>query len=207
MFAEADLAQPVVQVVEHGSRQDKAGVGVLLGQAVFQLLVEEARHAVAEIAVQGAGDGRQRDAFGLFEVQAAHERAQAFREGHPVERGKGAQAVVAGVECQQPVPAGGLKQEVAGQNAVASPPPVDLRAFQQNVHIRREPPRALAQGDVGGGGRFGSCHVGDPFGVGVQKKAPSLGGWRLYERIQQCRIGPYTGRTPPLTSMTRHHQR
>ena len=201
VFAEADLAQPVVQVVEHehGSRQNKAGVGVLLGQAVFQLLVEEARHAVAEIAVQGAGDGRQRDALGFFEVQAAHERTQAFREGHPVERGKGAQAVVVGVEGQQPAPAGGLKQKVAGQNAVASPPPVDLRAFQQNavmlvahteeetdggVHIRREPPRALAQGDVGGGGRFGSCHVGDPFGVKVQKKAPSSGGWRLYERIQ-----------------------
>ena len=71
----------------------------------FQLLVEEARHAVAEIAVQGAGDGRQRDALGFFEVQAAHERAQAFREGHPVEHGKGAQAVVVGVEGQQPVPA------------------------------------------------------------------------------------------------------
>lgn len=113
MFAEADLAQPVVQVVEHehGSRQNKAGVGVLLGQAVFQLLVEEARHAVAEIAVQGAGDGRQRDALGFFEVQAAHERTQAFREGHPVERGKGAQAVVVGVEGQQPAPAGGLKPE------------------------------------------------------------------------------------------------
>ena len=109
------------------------------------------------------------------------------------------QALVVRVKRQQPVPAGGLKQEVAGQNAVASPPPVDLRAFQQNavmlvahteeetdggVHIRREPPRALAQGDVGGGGRFGSCHVGDPFGVKVQKKAPSSGGWRLYERIQ-----------------------
>ena len=43
------------------------------------------------------------------------------------------------------------------------------------VHIRREPPRALAQGDVGGGGRSGSCHVGDPFGVGVQKKGAILG--------------------------------
>lgn len=57
VFAEADLAQPVVQVVEHehGSRQNKAGVGVLLGQAVFQLLVEEARPCRSRNSRTGRG--------------------------------------------------------------------------------------------------------------------------------------------------------
>ena len=179
VFAHADLAQAVVEMVEdqHRAGQDEARVGVFLGEAAFQLFVEEAGHAVAEIAVERPGDRRQIGAFRLFEVQSVHERAQAVHEGKPFQHPEGHQPFVVEGEGKPPVPAGGLKQKVARQNAVASPPSVDLRAFQQDammiaahakeqadgsVRIRREPPRALAQGDMGGGGRFGSCHVGNP---------------------------------------------
>ena len=79
---------------EHGARQHEAGVGLFLREAGFQLLVEEPGDAVAEIPVQGAGDGRQFDAFGAFEVQAVHQGAQAVHEGPSGKRGEGREPFV-----------------------------------------------------------------------------------------------------------------
>ena len=78
VFAEADLAQPVVQVVEHehGSRQNKAGVGVLLGQAVFQLLVEE-EPIVAMLSHSTKGSAKHAD------VDKMVEATRIAKEEHP----------------------------------------------------------------------------------------------------------------------------
>ncbi len=174
MFAQADLAQAVVEVIKDQQRagQDKAGFGLIrhVRAGGGQLRVEQRRGFIAEVAIQGAGDGREIRL--RREFQAAHHRAHAVRKGHVGAVRQAFQARIADVKGEASAPAGERQGEIAAKHAVPPPAAVHFRAFQQKgfalagdrqekadrrVCVRNQVTDALRQGDAGGIGRF--CRV------------------------------------------------
>ena len=155
---------------EHGAGKGQPDLGLLLGHDCRQLRREEACSLEADVAVEGAGDGRQVfHALGRLDGNLAHEGLEALGKGLAVQLLQAGEPVVLDGKAQEPVLAGDVEQHVAGQDAVAPPAPVDRRAFKQDavacarhahekadgrVHVRRQKPGLLLQRD----GAASCCH-------------------------------------------------
>ena len=170
--AYAHLAEAVVDVVqhEHGAGKGQPDFGLLLRHDGSELRREEACRLEADVAVEGAGDGRQVfHALRRLDGNLAHEGLEAFGKGHAVQLLQAGEPVVLDGKAQESVLAGDVEQHVAGQDAVAPPAPVDRRAFKQDavacarhaheeadgrVHVCRQKPGLLLQRD----GAACCCH-------------------------------------------------
>ena len=148
--ASAHLDETVVEMVEHedGAGEDQLAFGLGGGHHGSELLIEEAGHFEAEVAVQAARDGGKIKAFRSLDSDAAHESLESVREGHSFKFLQGREPVIIDTEAELSVLAGNLKQHVAGQNAVAAPASVDRRAFKKNAVARAGHTHEKADGRI-----------------------------------------------------------
>ena len=134
VFAQADLGKAVVQVVkhDHGAGQHQAGLRGRGRNGLRQLGLEKSGRFIPEVAVQGPRDG------GLplvvaHQFQPLHQGAQPVQIRHAVQLLQGGQPVVADGQGKPGVRTGNGHQVITGDDAVAAPLAVHLRAFQQKT--------------------------------------------------------------------------
>lgn len=74
-----------------------------------------------------------------LQVQALHQAAQAFHERQPLQDGERGKTFVLDAQIQPPLTAANIQGHIAGQDAVATPAAVHLRAFQQDAVLPGPP--------------------------------------------------------------------
>lgn len=136
--------------------------------------LEQGGHTESHPAVESTGDGREPvDLCRGLQVQALHQAAQAFHERQPLQDGERGKTLILDAQIQPPFMAADIQGHIAGQDTVASPAAVHLRAFQQDavllahhaqiqadgrIHIGGQPAGLLLQGNERSmGGRVGKC--------------------------------------------------
>ena len=174
--AQADLAQPVVQMVEDQLRpgQHQHALRLFRRHDRGQTGLEQGGHTESHPAVEGSGYGRK--AFDLrrgLQVQVLHQAAQTFHKRQPLQDGERGKTLILDAQIQPPFMAADIQGHIAGQDTVASPAAVHLRAFQQDavllahhaqiqadgrIHVGGQPAGLLPQGNERSmGGRVGRC--------------------------------------------------
>ena len=170
VFAQADLAQPIVQMVEDQLRpgQHQHAFRLFRRHDRGQAGLEQGGHAEAHPAVKGAGDGRK--AFDLrrgLQVQALHQAAQAFHKRQALQNGKRGKACILDAQVQPPFAAADIQGHIAGKDAVAPPAAVHLRAFQQDAVLPAHHAQIKADGRIHVGGQpAGLLPQGDKWSLG-----------------------------------------
>ena len=166
VFAQADLGEAVVQMVKHDhcARQYQAGFRGRGTDGLRQLGLEQGGGFIPEVAVQSPRDGSLPHVV-PHQFQTLHQGAQAVQVKHAFQLLQGSQAVVADGKGKPGVHAGNGHQVIAGDDAVAAPSTIHLRALQQKagslvlgqaqeqadgrLQIGAQPPAALLEGDDG----------------------------------------------------------
>ena len=133
MLAEAELVEAVIDVVEDedGGGEHEVALGVGDVEGLGELRLKDGGHFVAPVAVESAGDGGELGLFGL-DVQQVEGSAHAVHVGLAAQFAEGGEVVTVGFDLELAAVAEEFGDVIGGDDAVASPSPVDFCAFEED---------------------------------------------------------------------------